>query len=98
MGGGYSFRQFKTNFNNNKKEKKVGVGDVRFQSAGGHQLSDENDVLPLYQDHFPIVVEAYDIRMLKAFQHFRFLPETLPFALIQLLLLLIQKKKEKKIK
>jgi len=73
-------------------------GDVRFQSARGHQFRDQHDVLPLHQDHFPIIVEAYDIRMLEAFQHFRFLPEALPLALVQLLLLFnLTKKRQKRL-
>jgi hypothetical protein len=65
---------------------------LRFQSAGRHQFRDEDDVFPFGQCHLPVVVEADDVGMLKALQHFGLLTEPLPFTFVQLLLLFNQNK------
>ena len=61
--------------------------NVRFQSAGRHELSDEYDLLGPHFAVLPVLVETHDVGMLQLLEHLGLLDETLSLRFAKLAIL-----------
>lgn len=67
--------------------------DLRFQGAGEHKLGDENNVLLLAVQRFPVVVKPHNVGMLQLLQHLGLFSEPRSFDFVHLFVLWESEKK-----